>query len=205
MLRADSVSQLVSFSLHHHSRWSTRSTSSSRTTRTTGSAAAPATWRSSSTARVSCILWKSLCVHEVYEEPLLLISVVKWPQLVLIMETFYFIFLLSGVKIATGGIGGSEYCCDHEFNIIDKVSCASAVLFAVCAVFVRLRSWPTEFVPLMHAVIIHFEFCCMPTVCISSYWTVDTTLPSGAVLLCDWHFVCARLHGQRRPVGLLHS
>lgn len=33
----------------------------------------------------------------------------------------------SGVKVATGGIGGSEYCCDHEFNIIDKALYCSAI------------------------------------------------------------------------------
>jgi len=33
----------------------------------------------------------------------------------------------SGVKIATGGVGGSEYCCDHEFNIIDKVLYCDAI------------------------------------------------------------------------------
>ena len=33
----------------------------------------------------------------------------------------------SGVKVATGGLGGSEYCCDHEFNIIDKALYCSAI------------------------------------------------------------------------------
>lgn len=31
------------------------------------------------------------------------------------------------VKVATGGIGGSDYCCDHEFNIIDKALYCSAI------------------------------------------------------------------------------
>jgi mannan endo-1,4-beta-mannosidase len=34
---------------------------------------------------------------------------------------------LQAVKVATGGIGGSDYCCDHEFNIIDKALYWSAI------------------------------------------------------------------------------
>ncbi|KAI9753777.1 MAG: hypothetical protein M4579_005011 [Chaenotheca gracillima] len=33
----------------------------------------------------------------------------------------------SGVRIATGGIGGSDYCCDHEFNLLDKALACDAI------------------------------------------------------------------------------
>jgi mannan endo-1,4-beta-mannosidase len=33
----------------------------------------------------------------------------------------------SNIKIATGGIGGSHYCCDHEFNTLEKAMQCDAI------------------------------------------------------------------------------
>lgn len=33
----------------------------------------------------------------------------------------------SGIKIATGGIGGSQYCCDHEYNVLSKALYCDAI------------------------------------------------------------------------------
>jgi mannan endo-1,4-beta-mannosidase len=33
----------------------------------------------------------------------------------------------SNIKVATGGIGGSHYCCDHEFNTLEKAMQCSAI------------------------------------------------------------------------------
>ncbi|CAN9123364.1 unnamed protein product [Alternaria alternata] len=33
----------------------------------------------------------------------------------------------SDIKIATGGIGGSHYCCDHEFNTLEKAMQCDAI------------------------------------------------------------------------------
>jgi mannan endo-1,4-beta-mannosidase len=38
----------------------------------------------------------------------------------------------SGVKVATGGVGGSQYCCDHEFNLLEKaVQCEAIDILSV--------------------------------------------------------------------------
>ncbi|KAJ5899641.1 beta-1-3-mannanase [Penicillium taxi] len=33
----------------------------------------------------------------------------------------------SSVKVATGGIGGSQYCCDHEYNVLEKALYCDAI------------------------------------------------------------------------------
>jgi mannan endo-1,4-beta-mannosidase len=33
----------------------------------------------------------------------------------------------SNIKVATGGIGGSQYCCDHEFNTLEKAIQCDAI------------------------------------------------------------------------------
>jgi mannan endo-1,4-beta-mannosidase len=33
----------------------------------------------------------------------------------------------SSIKVATGGVGGSHYCCDHEFNTLEKVIQCDAI------------------------------------------------------------------------------
>ncbi|KAF1986872.1 glycoside hydrolase family 5 protein [Aulographum hederae CBS 113979] len=33
----------------------------------------------------------------------------------------------SAVKVATGGIGGSQYCCDHEYNLLNKALYCDAI------------------------------------------------------------------------------
>ena len=53
----------------------------------------------------------------------------------------------SGVRIATGGVGGSEYCCDHEFNIISKVLyCAAIDIISVHGYMTSASQW-AYFIP----------------------------------------------------------
>ena len=53
----------------------------------------------------------------------------------------------SGVRIATGGVGGSEYCCDHEYNIIDKVLYCSAIdIISVHGYMTQASQW-SYFIP----------------------------------------------------------
>ncbi|KAI9741773.1 MAG: hypothetical protein M1834_000159 [Cirrosporium novae-zelandiae] len=48
----------------------------------------------------------------------------------------------SSVKVATGGIGGSEYCCDHEYNIIDSVlDCSAIDIISVHGYMTEASQW----------------------------------------------------------------
>jgi mannan endo-1,4-beta-mannosidase len=54
---------------------------------------------------------------------------------------------LKAVKIATGGIGGSEYCCDHEYNLVDKALYCSAIdILSVHGYMNTASSW-SYFIP----------------------------------------------------------
>jgi len=48
----------------------------------------------------------------------------------------------SKVLIATGGIGGSHYCCDHEFNLIDKaLKCEALDILSVHSYMGTAADW----------------------------------------------------------------
>ncbi|MCJ1308691.1 hypothetical protein MMC25_002345 [Agyrium rufum] len=53
----------------------------------------------------------------------------------------------SGVRIATGGIGGSEYCCDHEYNLLSKALYCSAIdIMSVHGYMTEASQW-SYFIP----------------------------------------------------------
>ncbi|GME26543.1 putative beta- -mannanase protein [Neofusicoccum parvum] len=48
----------------------------------------------------------------------------------------------SRVKVATGGIGGSQYCCDHEFNALDKaLRCEAIDIVSVHGYMSKAADW----------------------------------------------------------------
>jgi mannan endo-1,4-beta-mannosidase len=48
----------------------------------------------------------------------------------------------SGIKVATGGIGGSQYCCDHEFNLLDKaLRCDAIDIMSVHGYMSKSSDW----------------------------------------------------------------
>lgn len=48
----------------------------------------------------------------------------------------------SNVKIATGGIGGSQYCCDHEFNLLPKaLQCDAIDIMSVHGYMSKASDW----------------------------------------------------------------
>jgi mannan endo-1,4-beta-mannosidase len=48
----------------------------------------------------------------------------------------------SGVKVATGGVGGSQYCCDHEFNLLEKaVQCEAIDILSVHGYMGKASDW----------------------------------------------------------------
>lgn len=48
----------------------------------------------------------------------------------------------SSIKIATGGIGGSQYCCDHEFNMLDKaLHCDAIDIMSVHGYMNKTTDW----------------------------------------------------------------
>jgi mannan endo-1,4-beta-mannosidase len=49
---------------------------------------------------------------------------------------------LSSIKVATGGIGGSQYCCDHEFNLLDKaLQCDAIDIMSVHGYMGKASDW----------------------------------------------------------------
>lgn len=51
------------------------------------------------------------------------------------------------MKVATGGIGGSQYCCDHEYNLIDKALYCDAIdIISVHGYMTQANSW-SYFIP----------------------------------------------------------
>ncbi|KAF2678887.1 glycoside hydrolase family 5 protein [Lentithecium fluviatile CBS 122367] len=48
----------------------------------------------------------------------------------------------SNIKVATGGIGGSQYCCDHEFNLLDKaLQCDAIDILSVHGYMSKASDW----------------------------------------------------------------
>lgn len=48
----------------------------------------------------------------------------------------------SAVLVNTGGIGGSQYCCDHEFNLLDKaLACDAIDIMAVHGYMSKAGDW----------------------------------------------------------------
>jgi mannan endo-1,4-beta-mannosidase len=48
----------------------------------------------------------------------------------------------SDIKIATGGVGGSHYCCDHEFNLLDKaLKCGAIDIISVHGYMSKFTDW----------------------------------------------------------------
>ncbi|EKG10191.1 Glycoside hydrolase family 5 [Macrophomina phaseolina MS6] len=48
----------------------------------------------------------------------------------------------SGVKVATGGIGGSHYCCDHQFNDLPKaLHCDAIDIISVHGYMSKAADW----------------------------------------------------------------
>ncbi|KAI3396839.1 hypothetical protein diail_11610 [Diaporthe ilicicola] len=48
----------------------------------------------------------------------------------------------SGVKVATGGIGGSQYCCGHEYNDLDKaLHCEHIDIISVHGYMSKATDW----------------------------------------------------------------
>lgn len=48
----------------------------------------------------------------------------------------------SAVKVATGGIGGSQYCCDHQFNDLDKaLACEAFDMVSVHGYMSKATDW----------------------------------------------------------------
>jgi len=48
----------------------------------------------------------------------------------------------SGVKIATGGVGGSEYCCDHEYNLLPAaLNCSAIDIISVHGYMDQASQW----------------------------------------------------------------
>lgn len=48
----------------------------------------------------------------------------------------------SSIKVATGGIGGSQYCCDHEFNLLDKaLQCDAIDIMSVHGYMGKASDW----------------------------------------------------------------
>lgn len=48
----------------------------------------------------------------------------------------------SKIKVATGGVGGSQYCCDHEFNLLDKaLRCNAIDILSVHGYMSKASDW----------------------------------------------------------------
>ncbi|KAF9631153.1 putative beta- -mannanase protein [Lasiodiplodia theobromae] len=48
----------------------------------------------------------------------------------------------SGVKVATGGIGGSQYCCEHEFNGLERaLGCEAVDVVSVHGYMSKAEDW----------------------------------------------------------------
>ncbi|KAF2657585.1 glycoside hydrolase family 5 protein [Lophiostoma macrostomum CBS 122681] len=48
----------------------------------------------------------------------------------------------SGIQVATGGIGGSDYCCDHEFNLLQKaLDCDAIDILSVHGYMGKASDW----------------------------------------------------------------
>lgn len=48
----------------------------------------------------------------------------------------------SAVQVATGGIGGSHYCCDHQFNDLDRaLRCEAFDIVSVHGYMSRASDW----------------------------------------------------------------
>lgn len=48
----------------------------------------------------------------------------------------------AGVKVATGGIGGSQYCCEHEFNGLERaVGCEAVDIVSVHGYMSKAEDW----------------------------------------------------------------
>lgn len=48
----------------------------------------------------------------------------------------------SNIKVATGGIGGSHYCCDHEFNNLEKaMQCDAIDIISVHGYMSKASDW----------------------------------------------------------------
>ena len=48
----------------------------------------------------------------------------------------------SNIKVATGGIGGSHYCCDHEFNLLEKaLQCDALDVTSVHGYMSKASDW----------------------------------------------------------------
>jgi mannan endo-1,4-beta-mannosidase len=46
------------------------------------------------------------------------------------------------IKVATGGIGGSQYCCDHEYNLLSKrIYCDAIDIISVHGYMSRASDW----------------------------------------------------------------
>jgi mannan endo-1,4-beta-mannosidase len=48
----------------------------------------------------------------------------------------------SNIKVATGGVGGSHYCCDHEFNTLEKaLQCDAIDVISIHGYMSKASDW----------------------------------------------------------------
>lgn len=48
----------------------------------------------------------------------------------------------SNIKVATGGVGGSHYCCDHEFNTLEKaLQCDAIDIISIHGYMSKASDW----------------------------------------------------------------
>ncbi|KAF2014714.1 glycoside hydrolase family 5 protein [Aaosphaeria arxii CBS 175.79] len=48
----------------------------------------------------------------------------------------------SPIKVSTGGVGGSQYCCDHEFNLLEKaLQCDALDIMSVHGYMSKASDW----------------------------------------------------------------